>query len=400
MFKFKNEKASACAQKILAAMKSGDEKQMQEAWAEFQTAIAEELKADFLEMQASNDVSILAQRGYRQLTSAETKWYNKVIDAMKSANPKQAFTALIGSGNEEDVMPTTIIEDVWNELTEEHELLGAIDFHYVGYITKWILNDHSTQTAVWGDITEEIVKEITSAFKTIDVTQKKLSAYAMVEKGMLDLGPTFLDRYIRACLSEALMCGMETAIVKGSGAKEPIGLIKDIHEGVAFSETTGYPDKVAIEVEDFTPVNYGNLVSQMATSEKGKKRTVKEVCLIVNSTDYLTKIMPATTVLTPEGKYVNNVFPIPTKVYISNAVDDGEAVMFLPKKYFLGAGGSKNGVIEYSDEYKFLEDMRVFKIKQYAMGRAYDNTVALRLDISNLKPTYITVRNFEETVTA
>jgi hypothetical protein len=66
----------------------------------------------------------------------------------------------------------------------------------------------------------------------------------------------------------------------------------------------------------------------------------------------------------------------------------------------MGMGGSKNGVIEYSDEYKFLEDQRVFKVKQYGAGRAFDNTSALYLDISGLSPAYITVRNYEETVTA
>ena len=69
--------------------------------------------------------------------------------------------------------------------------------------------------------------------------------------------------------------------------------------------------------------------------------------------------------------------------------------MFLPNEYFMGMGGSKNGVIEYSDEYKFLEDQRVFKVKQYGAGRAFDNTSALYLDISGLKPAYITVKNIE-----
>ena len=72
--------------------------------------------------------------------------------------------------------------------------------------------------------------------------------------------------------------------------------------------------------------------------------------------------------------------------------------MFIDGEYFLGAGGGKNGVIEYSDEYKFLEDQRVFKVKQYATGRAFDNTSALYLDISGLEEAYITVK--ETTVTA
>lgn len=396
MINFADEKKSI--NEIVAAMKSGDEKQIKEAWESFHNSIAAEVKKDFVELQETNDSAVLAQRGYRQLTSHEKKWYQKVIAALKSADPKQAFTAIIGSENEEDLMPTTIIEDVYKNLKEEYPLLKAINFQHVGYITKWILNDHSAQNAVWGTITAEITKEITSSFKVVDINQNKLSAYAIIELGMLDLGPVFLDGYIRTVLAEAIMSALELAIVCGTGVNEPVGLIKDIHEGVSYSSTTGYPDKTPEKVTDFTPATYGALVAKLAVTEAGKKRKFAKVALVCNMTDYLTKVMPATTVLNASGTYVNNLFPFATDVYVSNAVEDGKAVMFLPEEYFLGMGGARNGVIEYSDEYKFLEDQRVFKIKQYGAGRAFDNTSALYLDISGLEPAYITVKN--ETVTA
>ena len=395
MYKFAEEKQSI--NEIVAAMKSGDEQELQKAWESFHNSVAEKVKKDYEELQDSYDSAVLAQRGYRQLTRQEKKWYEKVITALKSNDPKQAFTAIIGSENEEDLMPTTIIEDVYRDLQEEHPLLNAINFVYVGYITKWILNDHSTQLAIWGTITDEITKEITSAFETIDVDQNKLSAFAVIEHGMLDLGPVFLDGYIRTVLKEAIMCGLEKGIVSGTGKNEPIGLIRDIHRGVSVSSETGYPVKEAIAIKDFTPATYGDLVSRMSVNEKGKKRKVTKVGFICNQTDYLTKVMPATTVLNASGSYVNNLFPVPTEVYICNELDDGKAVLFIEKDYFFGAGGSKNGVIEYSDEYKFLEDQRVFKIKQYGMGRALDNTSALYLDISGLEPAYITIKNTEVT---
>ena len=398
MIKFANEKQ--CINQLVSAMQSGDEKEMQKAWEALHNSIAEQIKADFTEIQESHDAAVLAQRGYRQLTSKETKWYQKVITALKSTNPKQAFTAIIGSDNEEDVMPTTIIEDVYKNLQEEHPLLNAINFAYVGHVTKWILNDHSAQNAAWGKITDEIIKEITSSFKVGDLNQNKLSAYAIIELGMLDLGPTFLDGYIRAVLSEAIMAGLEIAIVAGKGVGEPIGLIKDIHEGVDVSSTSGYPNKEKVAIKSFAPAEYGAVLAQMAVTENGHKRKFDKVGLICNQIDYLTKVMPATTVLNASGSYVNNLFPVPTEVFVSNALEDGEAVLFLPGEYFMGMGGSKNGVIEYSDEAKFIEDQRVFKIKQYGAGRAFDNTSAVYLDISKLEPAYITVLNKTEEVVA
>lgn len=395
MIKFAEE--NKCILQLTAAMRSNDEAEIQAAWKALHESIAAHVLADVNE---SHDMEVLAQRGYRQLTTPEKKWYEKLITALKSPNPKQAFTAIIGSENEEDLMPTTIIEDVYKNLQEEYPLLQAFNFQYVGYITKWILNDHSAQNAVWGQITDEITKEITSSFKVINVNQNKLSAFAIIELGMLDMGAVFLDGYIRTVLKEAIMAGLETGAVSGTGVNEPIGLIRDISEGVSYSSTTGYPAKEKIAVNSFTPAEYGALIARMAKTENGHKRKFKEVGLIVNQTDYLTKVMPATTVQNALGTYVGEQFPFPTTVYISNAVEDGEAIIFLPQEYNMLMGGSKNGIIDYSDECRFLEDQRAFRIKQYGAGRAFDNTSALYLDISNLDPAYITVRNYEETVTA
>ena len=157
------------------------------------------------------------------------------------------------------------------------------------------------------------------------------------------------------------------------------------------------PAKEKKAVKGFDPVSYGALVAQMAKTESGKKRKFTEVGLIVNQNDYLTKIMPATTVLNANGVFVNDLFPIPTTVYISNVLEDGDAVLFLKNEYFMGMGGEKNAVIEYSDEYKFIEDMRYFKVKQYGAGRAFDNTSALYLDITGLEPAYITVKDVTPT---
>ena len=401
MIHFDNE--AKASEKIVAAMKSGDETKMKEAWQAFHESVAEQVIRDFEAVQAADDKKLLAQRGYRQLTTKETKWYQKVIDAAKSPNPKQAFATILGSDEEDDLMPETIIQDVYRDLENTHPLLSKISLTSTGYATKWILNDHDTQTAVWGTITATITEEITSAFRVIDLTQNKLSCYAIIEKGMLDLGPTFLDGYIRRVLREAMAGGLEEAILTGDGNGKPIGLTRDVHEGVSVSAGV-YPEKTANygkhTVTDFTPASYGALVGELAMSEKGKARNVRGLTLVCNPVDYYTKVMPATTVLNANGTYVNNLFPVPTDVITSVFLDEGEAVLFLPDYYRAFAGSaSRSNVIEYSDDYKFLEDQRVFKVVQYATGRAYDNTCSLLLDISGLKPAYLNVKMVDGTVT-
>lgn len=388
MLNFNNLKQKDAAIALQKAMTEGKEEDIQQAWVGFQQSIVDTVKADFAEYSMTQDKTILSQRGYRQLTNAEEKYYEKFIEASKSPNPKQAFIEL--SSLPEGIMPETIIEDVFKELVEEHPLLDKINFNYAKYMTKWVLNDHTLDTAVWGELNSEITKQITSAFKIVDITQNKLSAFAAIPLDMLDLGPTFLDAYIRAVLKDAILCGLEKAIVDGTGKNQPIGLTRDVSEDVSVSAGV-YPPKTPIAVTSFTPAEYGKLLAKMAKNEKGRMRKFGKVLLICNQEDYLTKIMPATTVQNTSGTYINNLFPFPTDVTISNELETGKAVICLPEEYFMCIGGAKEGVITYSDEYKFLEDMRYYKIKTYGAGKAYDDTVSILLDITGLNPAYITV---------
>ena len=375
------------------ALKEGNEEASAIAWNQVVDSIAQKVRTDY-EMYSS-DRNVLSQRGYRMLTTKETEFYNKLIKAGKSSSPMQSFTDLLGTDNG---MPETVIEDVYRNLTENHPLLDKITFQDVKYLTKWILNDHTKQSAKWGEINGTITEEIESGFRTIDVALNKLTAYAVIPLDMLDLGPTYLDNYIRTILEEAIYVALEKAITSGSGKDEPIGLNRDIHEGVDFNSSTGYPEKTPVKITSFLPAEYGPIVAKLAKTEKGIMRTFDSVLLICNQEDYLTKIMPATTVLTAGRTFSRDLFPFPTEVVRSNEVKTGQAILCLPEEYFFGLGSAKNGKIEYSDEFKFLEDARTYKIKLHGNGRPWDNTVSIVLDISGLDPAYITVLNKQETV--
>ena len=397
---------------------------MQGAFEQFAQAIAATVQADF--ESANGDRNILAQRGFRQLTADENKYYQALIEAGKSKNPVQTYAGLLS----DKVMTTTIIEDVYKDLLAEHPLLAKINFQSVQYMTRWILNDHSVQTAVWGAVNSQIAQQITSAFRTVEITQCKLSAYAVIEKDMLDLGPAFLDNYIRTFLKEALAVALEDAIVTGNGLNMPIGLDRDIHQGVSVSSSTGYPQKTAVALTSFMPKEYGAILAELCETEVyytadatgvitaastaansdgspksgytkhgGAMRSFDEVTLICNQKDYLSKVMPATTVLNAAGAFTNNIFPFPTDVVRSNRVPTGKAILCLPEEYFFGIGSSKEGTLEYSDDYHFLEDQRVFKVKMHGYGKAWDNTVAILLDISNLVEAYVYVKAADVNVT-
>lgn len=385
-------KTTKSAAKIAEAFQSGDAKQMESAWDAFGNEIAESIRADFDLYSQSKDDQVLANRGYRTLTAKETAWYTGIAQALKRAESKQAFIDILGDEHVDDLMPETVIEDVLRYLIETRPLLSKIRFANAGYSTKWIINDSTVQKGSWGTIDSKVTNEIKGALKVLDITQAKYTAFCIIPLDLLDMGPVFLDAFIRAVLAEALGYGLEDAVVNGTGVNMPIGMTKNPNGD--FNQSTGYPDKEKVAVTSFTPVDYGKLVAKVARTEKGKMRDIKGVVLLVNTIDYLTKVMPATTVLAPEvGGYVRDLFPFPTEVIESNVVKTGTAVLGVLEDYTLAVGGKRNGAITFDDSVRFLDDVRTFKLIQHAAGRAYDNTSFAVLDISNLDPAYVTVKN-------
>ena len=391
--------ANNSAAKIAQAFQSGDQAEMTEAWESFSDEIAEGIRADFDEFKRTQNDAVLAQRGYRVLTSSEQAWYKKVAAALKSAKTKQSFIDILKSDNADDLMPETIIDDVFRYLQESRPLLSMIRFANAGYSTKWVINDNSVQRGAWGEIDEKVVKEIKGGLKVLDIKQAKYTAFCVIPLDILDMGPQFIDAFVRATMAEALGLGLEEAIVNGTGVNQPTGMMKNPNGN--FNAETGYPDKEAVKVTSFSPEEYGKLVAKVAKTEKEKARTFAKVGLLCNMTDYLTKVMPATTVMASDGSgYVNNLFPFPTDVVPCNSVPEGKAVIGILDDYTLAVGGSRNGNIEFDDSIGFLDDTRTFKLVQHAAGRAYDNTSFVVVDISELDPAYITVKSVKDATVA
>lgn len=376
------QKKNEIMQQMNKALSAGDEEQFAETFTDFANHLQQSIIDEAEGVVQSVDTNVLVGRGSRQLTSQENNFYQKTIEAMKSSNPKQSLKDL------DVVMPETVIDAVFEDLEKEHELLSAISFENTTGITKMLLNKHDKQLATWDELTSEIVKELTSGFEKVDMTLNKLSAFIPVAKDMLDLGPKWLDRYVRAILGEAIAFGLEDAIINGDGKNKPIGMNRQVGDGV--SVTGGkYPEKETTKLSSLGTIEYGKTLSKLT---KDGDRKVTNVLMIVNPVDYLEKIMPATTIRGTDGLYRNGVLPFPTQIVQSVQVPKGKAVLGLGHRYFMGIGTAKTGKIEYSDEYRFLEDERVYLAKLYGHGQALDNDAFVYADISDLEPANVSVK--------
>lgn len=368
---------------IQKAVRDNDAEAFQAAFDEMLQRVGLDVQQEYEnrmnDLQQELDSRILAARGVRQLTSEERSYYQKLGEAMKATDPRQAVTGM------DAVLPKTVIDSVFDDLQTNHPLLSRINFMATGGAVEIIVNTNGYEEAAWGDLCDDIVKELTSGFKKINTGLYKLSAFMPVCKAMLDLGPEWLDNYVRQVLFEAFANGMEAGIVTGDGNKKPIGMDRQVGDNVTVTGNA-YPKKAAVKVSDLTPATVGNLISIMAADPNGKTRRVQGVILLVNPQDYYQKVMPATTVQAPDGTYRNDVLPYPMDVIQSVSLPRGEAIIGIASQYLAMAGTSPNGKIEYSDHYHFLEDERVYLVKGYANGMPKDNNAFLRLDISGLQP--------------
>lgn len=388
-----NQKKTDIMAALSAAVRSNDTDALQKSMNDWQDYLTEAVTAEAAGIMGTADSTILASRGVRQLTSSETKFYNSFITAAKQEVTSGSVITGIG-----DALPETVIEAVFEDMRQSHPLLDAVSFQNTTAVTKLVLNKKGEQSATWDVLNTPITKQLDGEIEVISMTLAKLTAYMFVTLDMLDLGPAWIDRYVRETLSEALATALETAIVDGSGVNQPIGMTRNFTG--SFNSSTGYSRKTATKVTAFDKETYGTLLSTLATAPNGGTRTVSEVILIVNPVDYFTKVMPATTVLAPDGTYRNDVFPFPTKVVQSVGVPANHAVIGLANRYFMGIGTAKGGKLDYDDSYKYLEELRTYKIKLYGTGKPLDANAFIYLDISAVKDVLPTFKVVSETAAA
>ncbi|MEK6516825.1 phage major capsid protein [Bacillus thuringiensis] len=354
--KFENQ------QNLSKVLASGSDEEVNDALVAFAQGIQEKILAQASVQ--SSDQAILAARGGRALTSQETKYYNEVI----------AGNSFAGT---EALVPPTVIERVFEDLVQNHELLSEITFVNVGALTEWILKKGDIQTAFWGKLCAAHKELLDEGFETIKIEEYKLSAFMPVCKAMLDLGPTWLDRYVRTVLVESLKIALELAIVRGTGKDQPVGMMKDL-----LTVTGGvHADKADTgKLKDLNPYTLGNI---MALLTKDGKRNPSNVLLIVNPVDYWSKIYGYTTRPNMDGTYTYNVLPIPGKIVKSNAVPKGKLIAGMAKDYFLGLGGAQR--LDVYDQTRAIEDEDLYIAKMYANGRAEENESFLVYDIYEMK---------------
>ncbi|SDM14826.1 phage major capsid protein [Sediminibacillus halophilus] len=367
--KMDNFQAKKEAYMELVKAEEQDQEKLAAAWDEMQNALAEDLTEKITaEVRTQQmDAQILSARGQNVLTSEERKFFNEVVTS--------------GGFDENSILPVTTQERVFEDLVEAHPLLQAIGLRDLGAVTRFIKSDPNKAYA-WGKLFGEIKGQISAAFTEEEIGQLKLTAFAVIPKDMLDLGPVWVERYVRTLLVESYSVGLEYGLVNGRGPaqNEPIGLMKNVSESgaVTTKSSTGTLTFAPSEKGEVVAGELHDVIKALSTDAKNKARKVmNKIVMVVNPVDSIS-VQARNTIQTANGQWVMSL-PYNIKPIESEEVPVGKALFFVQGKYLAAlAGGYKTNKF---DQTLAIEDAMLYTIKQFANGKPEDNKTALVYDL-------------------
>ncbi|EGK1644747.1 phage major capsid protein [Listeria monocytogenes] len=318
------------------------------------------------------DQYISASRTDKNITNEEIKFFN---DINKEVGYK-----------EETVLPQTVADEIFEDLTTEHPFLASIGMRTTGLRTKF-LKSETSGLAVWGKIFGEIKGQLDATFSEEESIQNKLTAFVVVPKDLENFGPVWVKRFVVTQIEEAFAVALESAFIIGDGKDKPVGLTRKVGKGTNVVDGV-YQEKVASGTLTFasskvTVNELTDVYKYHSVKENGKPLNVAgEVTLLVNPTDAW-DVKKQYTSLNANGVYVT-ALPYNLNIIESLFVPEKKAISYVAKRYDALIGGALN--ISTFDQTLAFEDLNLYAAKQFAYGKAKDEKAAAVWTL-NIKPT-------------
>ncbi|BBN29198.1 TPA: phage major capsid protein [Staphylococcus argenteus] len=345
---------------FLEAVKNGESQEVQgQLYSDMINELFEEARA---QAKAEAEGILNMPNADKKLNAEQRKFFNEI-------NKEVGY-------KEEKLIPQETIDRIFEDLTTAHPLLQVIGLKNVGLRLKFLKSETKGQ-AVWGKIHGEIKGQLDAAFSEEEAIQNKLTAFVVIPKDLKDFGPAWIESFVKIQIEEAFAVALEAAFLNGTGKDQPIGLIRQVQEGVSVSGGE-YPKKDITSTLSFkdpktTVLELTKVYKHHSINEKGKAVAVKgKVHMVVNPSDAF-DIQAQYTHLNAQGVYVT-ALPFNLNIVESLAQVSGEVTTFVEGRYHAYLGGGIN--IKKFDQTLALEDLELYTAKQFAYGKAFDNKAA------------------------
>lgn len=355
--------------------------QVNNALESYVTAIAEDagkqVRDEYEELKNVNDNHILQARGIHVLTAEENKFYNEVTKA--------------GGFQEDEVWPETILERVFDDIQLDRPLLKIINFSPASAKTK-VIRARRKGVAVWGKLHKDLEGQLDAEFGADEFTQLALTAYFLISNDTLDLGPRWVDRFVRLCLQEAIAESWEEVIISGDGNDKPIGLLKDLDApvtGGVYSDKTSagtltFADAPTM-VKEFAKVlksasKYTHKIGSNDEGETKYRKVAGKVYLIVNPVNYY-DILARVTTQNSNGVFVSNLpFISQDRIIESLEVPENKLIAFVEGQY--DASQSRAEKVYVYKETFAVKRATLYAVDLLGNGQPANNDAAKVYDIA------------------
>lgn len=345
--------------------------------------IEKQVQEEYQELQNVKDAQVLQSRGIHTLTNEEINFYNE-------ATKKGGF-------DNTDVWPTTVLDRVFEDIINDHQILRLIRFMPSAGITQ-VIRSRRLGFAIFGPLNKDLDGQLDAEFGVTEYGQLALTAFFLIGNDTLTLGPVWIDRYVRLSLTEAIRDIWAEKIINGTGLNEPIGLLKDMDGSL--SPTTGLPDKATSGTLTFADSKtmideIGGILKTMSTYTRKispedpgteEQRYIKgRVYLIINPVNYF-DIVARATVQNAAGVYVTNLpFIQEDHIIESEFVPEDKVIAFVEDNY-----DATMSMPEQINRFKETFAMRratLFSIEMLGNGQPRNNDSAKVWDLKLTKAT-------------
>lgn len=375
--KLKNmENFEAAKQEFIKAVKEGKDKEQQgEAYLGMINTLASDLKEE----------AIKAAR-----ETAESYAIGSDADKELNANQRKFFNEMdteVGY-KEEKLLPQKTIDLIFEDTITERPLLAELGVKNAGLRLKF-LKSETSGVAIWGKIYGDIKGQLDAAFSEEEDISNKLTAFVVVPKDLKEFGPAWVERFVRLQIQEAYAVALELAFLNGDGQDKPVGLDRDINNGMTVGKVTTYPKKANEGTLTFadsktTVMELTRVYKYHSTKENDKALSVAGKVVMVVNTKEEWDVKAQYTFLSSNCVYVT-VLPYNLKIVASECQTEGEVVTFVRGRYDAYVGGGIK--INKYDQTLALEDLELYVAKQFAFGIAKDikATAVWKLDVPSLE---------------
>lgn len=352
-----------------------DREKQNAAYAEMIEAMAidfREMAASEAEQKADERFNELNKFGGKHLASEEIKFFNSIDTDV--------------GYKEEILLPQQTIDRIFEDLVQAHPLLSEIGLTTAGLRLKFLKSDTSG-TAVWGKIFGEIKGQLDAAFAEETDIQHKLTAFVVVPNDLLEMGPNWVERFVRTQITEAFAFALATSFIVGTGKDQPIGLKKSVKKDAVVTGGV-YPDKAVSGTLTFadaetTIKELTDVMNALSTKENGKRVAIDGKVILICNPAQAWALKAQYTIQNANGAFIT-ALPFGVRVVEAEGVSENEIIAFVKGRYDAYMGGGTK--IKKFDQTLAMEDCTLYTAKSFFYGMARDDKAALlyKLDIEGL----------------